>query len=140
MRIRLGGEETEGDAAVQMAPLIDCVFLLLIFFLVTAALREIHPELPLDLPDSGAATKDAKTADNTIVISINKAGAIFLQGEAANMQTLHTKLREHARKPNARVRLDGDRAAALQYVAYVLDLCQFEGLKNVGIRTKPSSD
>jgi len=116
MRIRLGGEETEGDAEVQMAPLIDCVFLLLIFFLVTAALREIHTKLPLDLPDAGAAIK-AKAVHNTVVISATKDGTIHLGGQPVSTRTLLQTLRAHARVPNARVRVDGDRAAAFQHIA-----------------------
>ena len=135
MQIRLGGEETESDTQVQMAPLIDCVFLLLIFFLVTQALREIHPELPLDLPDAGASVK-AKAVENTVIISVTKDGTIHVGGQAVTTRTLLTKLRDHARRPDARVRIDGDRAAAFQHIAYVLDLCQFEGLNNVGVRTK----
>ena len=134
MRIRLTGEEAEGEA-IQMAPLIDCVFLLLSFFLVTAALREIHVELPLDLPDAGAYVK-AKAVDNTIVISVTKDGTIHLADTPVNTRTLLSKLRAHAKMPNARVRVDGDRACAFQHIAYVLDLCQFEGLNNVGVRTK----
>jgi biopolymer transport protein ExbD len=135
MRIQLGEEEAEGDEGVQMAPLIDCVFLLLCFFLVTAALREIHVELPLDLPDAGACVK-AKAVDNTIVISVTKDGAIHLADTPVNTRTLLSKLRAHAKMPNARVRVDGDRACAFQHIAYVLDLCQFEGLNNVGVRTR----
>lgn len=134
MRVRTD-EDMEGGAEVSMAPLIDCVFQLLIFFLVTAALREIHKELPLDLPDAGAATKN-KALDDTVVISVTKDGTIHLSGEPVTLQVLHQKLRTAAQRPNVRVRVDGDRAAAFQHIAYVLDLCQFEGLKNVGVRTK----
>lgn len=135
MRVRLTGEETESDAEVQMAPLIDCVFLLLIFFLVTWALREMHPELPIDLPEADAAVK-AKAVADTIIISVTKDGQIHLGGQPVSTETLHKKLRAHARRPNARVRVDGDRATAFQYIAYVLDLCKFEGLTRVGVRTK----
>ena len=134
MRIDVNGAG-ESDAEIQMAPLIDCVFLLLISFLVTAALREIHPELPLDLPDAGASIK-AKAVDNTVIISITRDGTIHLRGEPVSTATLHRELRKHAAVPNARVRLDADRATAFQHIAYVLDLCQFEGLKSVGVRTK----
>ena len=45
MRVRLDDED---DVQVQMAPLIDCVFLLLSFFLVATTLKKIEKELPLD--------------------------------------------------------------------------------------------
>jgi biopolymer transport protein ExbD len=128
-------EDMEGDAGIQMAPLIDCVFLLLIFFLVTAALREEVIELVVDLPEAGAATKNTALED-TIVVSVTKDGAIHLQGKPVSVMTLHKELRKAAQKAGLRVRVDGDRAAAFSQIAYVLDLCAFEGLKNVGIRTR----
>jgi len=134
MRIHLG-EEGQGDAEVQMAPLIDCVFLLLIFFLITAALREIHKELSVDLPEAGAAVR-AKAVGDTVIISVTKDGTIHLGTEPVTIQTLHKELRRAAQKPGARVRIDGDRAVAFQHIAYVMDMCQFEGLKNIGVRTK----
>lgn len=134
MRIRTD-DDIEGGAEVSMAPLIDCVFQLLIFFLVTAALKEVHKELPLDLPDAGAATKN-KALDNTLIISITKDGTIHLGNEPVSQQILHQKLRQAALQQNARVRVDGDRAAAFQHIAYILDLCEFEGIKNIGVRTR----
>jgi len=135
MAVNSGDTDDEGGADVQMAPLIDCVFLLLTFFLVTAALREVHKELPLDLPEAGAAVKN-KALEDTIIISVTKDGTIHLGGEPVTTQTLHQKLRTAAHRPSIRVRIDGDRAAAFQQVAYVLDLCEFEGLKNVGVRVR----
>jgi len=134
MRIRQIDEEGSA-AAVQMAPLIDCVFLLLTFFLVTSALREIHRELPLEMPDRGAASK-AKAPDPVLVISIAKDGLIHMAGEPVTLQVLHQKLRAASQQPNVRVLIEGDRAAAFQHITYVLDLCEFEGLKNVGVQTR----
>ena len=53
MKIQLS--ESDSDDEVQMAPLIDCVFLLLIFFLVATKLKKVEPEVPIELPVSGAA-------------------------------------------------------------------------------------
>jgi len=47
------------DEAVAMSPLIDCVFLLLIFFLVTSMLKRKEMLIPIRLPDQSAAVADA---------------------------------------------------------------------------------
>jgi len=64
MRVRLEDDE---QVEVQMAPLIDCVFLLLIFFLVATTLKKIDKELPLDLPEAAAAVSKQVVDDMTII-------------------------------------------------------------------------
>ena len=54
MRSRVS--DYEGEVDVQMTPLIDCVFLLLVFFLVAATLKKPHKELEIQLPHSAAAS------------------------------------------------------------------------------------
>jgi len=127
----------EGESIdVQMAPLIDCVFLLLIFFLLATTLKKIQKELPLELPDSAAAI-EVREQDDTLVISVDREGRLHLGAEPVTTKELHEHLRNVARTdPHRRVRIDGDQVTRLQHVVHVLDLCQFEGLKNVAIRTK----
>lgn len=133
MRIRMEEEET---VEVQMAPLIDCVFLLLIFFLVATTLKKVDRELPLDLPKS-AASIESRVEDTTLVIGVDKLGAIHLGGERITLSMLHDRLKQAAAvSREQRVRIDADRATAFQYVIHVLDLCQFEGLTNVGLHTR----
>jgi biopolymer transport protein ExbD len=120
---------------VQMAPLIDCVFLLLIFFLVATTLKKIDRELPLQLPESAAAVASSRT-DGQLVISLDAAGRFYLDSAPATTGMLHDRLREAARvNPEQKIRIEGDRLAPLESIVHVLDLCNFEGLKNVRIRT-----
>ncbi len=133
MRIRV---EEEEPVEVQMAPLIDCVFLLLIFFLVATTLKKIERELPLDLPESAAAI-EARLEEDMLVIGVDREGAIHIGGERVTLSMLHDRLRQAAAvDPNQRIRIDADRATAFQHVIHVLDLCQFEGLTNVGLHTR----
>jgi len=133
MRIDLSEEE---GIDVQMAPLIDCVFLLLIFFLVATTLKKIERELPLKLPESSAAIRVKSSAD-VLVIGVTKRGRLFLGDQAVTQAVLHERLRKAASaNPEQRVRIDADRLTPFQYVVQVFDLCQFEGLRNVGVHTK----
>ena len=133
MRIREMEEETP---EVQMAPLIDCVFLLLIFFLVATTLKKIEKELPLDLPVSAAAIR-TPTTDETVVVSVDRDGNLYLGSEPAGVGYIYQKFREVAKEdPQRRIRIDGDKNAPLGAVVKVLDLCNFEGLRNVRIKCK----
>lgn len=121
---------------VQMAPLIDCVFLLLIFFLVATTLKKIDRELPLELPESAAAVA-APRDEQMLVISLDGEGALFLDGSPASTGMLHERLREiAAADPDRKIRIEGDRAAPFEALVEVLDLCNFEGLSHVRIRAQ----
>jgi len=133
MKVKLDEQEEVG---VQMAPLIDCVFLLLIFFLVAATLKKAHKEVEIELPHSGAAIPAVSKYD-TLIIEITKDGTVYLESQPVTQRLLHKRLRQAATENRKRrVRIDGDRRTAFQHVVHVLDLCQFEGLKNVGVRTR----
>jgi biopolymer transport protein ExbD len=126
----------EGLGEVQMGPLIDCVFLLLIFFLVTATMQKPHKELDLQLPHSAAA-KEAASNFETLIFQISKDGEIYYDNQLLTKGTLHKTIREAAKANNQReVRLDADRRCAAQHLVYLLDLLQFEGLNKVAIRAR----
>ncbi len=133
MRVRIDEDE---QVEVQMAPLIDCVFLLIIFFLVATTMKKIEKELPLELPEA-AASVGRQVEDNMTVISIDRDGNLYLGSEPVGQGYLGRKLQELAQaNPQHRIRIDGDRNAALGAAVQVLDMCNFERLKNVGIKTK----
>lgn len=139
--MRLRGTDTDEEAAVQMAPLIDCVFILLIFFLVTSLLQKPHKDRGIVLPRATAAEKATAQYD-TIIIEVTAGRpprgepAIVVDGEEVTQTLLHRRLRELVLKdPDRRVRVDADREVDVRHVARILDMLQFEGLNNVGIRT-----
>lgn len=135
--LRMNIDLTDDDVMdVPMAPLIDCVFLLLIFFLVATTLKKLDRELPLELPESAAAA-GVPRSDDLLVISLDAEGSPFLDGAPISTGMLHERLRQAAgRHPGPKVRIDGDRAAPLESIVQVLDLCSFEGLKDVRIRAR----
>ena len=62
--MRFNKRDESEDPGVQMAPLLDIVFLLLIFFLVTASLKKPHKELPVHVPDAALAAKSKVKINN----------------------------------------------------------------------------
>jgi len=133
MAVRIEDDDT---VEVAMAPLIDCVFLLLIFFLVATTMKKIEKELPVELPTSGAAVT-AEVTDSLVVVGIDRNGSFYLGSEPVGIEALHAKMREAAAtNPNGRIRIDGDRDAPFQSLVHLLDLCEFEGLGNVGIHAR----
>jgi len=127
--------QEEENPEVQMAPLIDAVFLLLIFFLVSSQMKKVERELPIELPRA-TATVEVKAAPALTTVSIDKFGDIYVNSQPVGHDGLRAKLREAARtNPDMRIRINGDIYAPFRAVVQVLDTCQGEGLNVVGINT-----
>lgn len=138
MRVNL---EQDEDVGVQMAPLIDCVFLLLIFFLVATTLKKIEKELPLDIPVVSEVAEPRQVVDDMTVISIDRAGGLYLGGEPVGQGFLERKLREIAQSdPGRRIRIDGDTDAPWGAGVQVAAMCKIAGLTNVGLKVESPED
>jgi len=128
-------DEDEG-IEVQMAPLVDCVFLLLIFFLVATTLKKIDEELPLTLPDS-AASIEVQQPDDFSVIALDHEATLYLDGAPIATGMLQDQLRSIAGgNPDHKIRLDVDKGVPFERVMEILDILRFEKLENVGINTR----
>ena len=147
MRIKM---EDEDSIDINMGPLIDCVFLLLIFFLVATTLKkpeeqpqpekpveeQIIEELDIELPEP-AISAGVNTDSAPFLIEIDSDGNYYLGRRPVGQQDLHTRLRKLAgQNPNWHIRIHVDKRAPSQYLIQLIDLCSFEGLKNYGIRTQ----
>jgi len=134
MKVDLQDEE---PIEVQMAPMIDCVFLLLIFFLVATTLKQIDRELPLELPDAAAAI-DVQQPDNFSVVSIDREGAFYIDGAPVSLSILQNRIRDLGAVEDAKVRLDIDRDTTFQRVMELLNILSFEEVPYSGIKVRES--
>ncbi len=126
---------TDEGAEVMMSPMIDAVFLLLIFFLVATMYKKENWDISITPPESQSAVR-LLPEDDTLVLGIDEVGDLFWQGEPATANEFHERLRNMAlSEPEKRIRLDADAQTPFHRVAEVMDMMQFRGLKNVGIRT-----
>jgi biopolymer transport protein ExbD len=134
--VRIDLQEDEG-VEMQMAPLIDCVFLLIIFFLVSTVMKKLEKELDVDLPKPATKiSREVKKKPDMLIVSIDRQGKFHLGANPVSLELLHAKLKETAlTNPLKRVRIDGDRYAPFESVVHILELCKLEGLMNVGIHT-----
>jgi len=127
--------EEEEPVEIQMTSLIDCVFLLLIFFLVSSQMKKIEKELPIELPQA-SATRQVKAPPEMTTVSVDKNGALYVNSQPVGAEGLRAQLREAAREnPGLRIRVNGDVFAPFRSIVQVLDACQGEGLTVVGINT-----
>jgi len=87
-RGRLGRGDDEGDPEPDLSPMIDCVFILLIFFIVTAVFVE-EDGVPLPLPEDSAAVS-AVQENNTVIFTVAKDNVVAHDGQSIAMDTIGT--------------------------------------------------
>ncbi|MBB5349889.1 biopolymer transport protein ExbD [Haloferula luteola] len=132
MKINLHDNE---QPEVSMSPLIDCVFLLLIFFLVASMAKVKNKDISVDLPESEAAIQ-LRPHDNQVVIGIDPDSQLYWEGSPCTTNFLLEQLRDLCiEDPERQIRVDMDKEAPFGRFVEVMDACQFYDLKNVGIRT-----
>lgn len=135
-----------------MSPLIDCVFLLLIFFLVTTVIKRKEKQIRVKMPDTTASVSE-NTAVETHVIGMDKKGtALAITGRTKDgglkwgvIPNLTTYLNELVQKKglsvmNKPLRIDADGDAHFQKAIDLLDICTFRGFTTVSIKTKQRAD
>lgn len=131
--------QSNDDPEVSMAPLIDCVFLLLIFFLVSSMTKIKDKDIAVELPSSQAAVK-MRPHDDQVVVGIDRDGQLHWDGSPCSTNFLLEKLRDLSiADPGRRVRIDMDKGVEFGRFVQVMDACQFYNLGNVGIRTYDES-
>jgi biopolymer transport protein ExbD len=124
------------DVSVDMGPLIDCVFLLLIFFLVSTTMKKPEKEIPVELPGPAisAVARPSLQVQNLVV---DAEGTFYWGDIPVGQQELHARVREFGQlTPDGRLRIKVDRNADARFLVQVLDLVTYEGLTNYAIHTQ----
>ncbi len=118
------------QAKVDMGPLLDMVFILLIFFVVTAQFSE---ETGVDVERPGAQNASSQ-ATQPIMIAVTPSGSIHVHGQEVSKQTLLSILTiETEKKPSLTALIVGDKSALLGKTVEVMDICSRAGIKKVSI-------
>jgi biopolymer transport protein ExbD len=131
-----------GEATFNMTPMIDVVFQLIIFFLVSSHLakQEAQMELPLPVADSGVEP----TGDPTPRITINvlNDGSMILAGHPVRKDDLVQRLKKRlaAEGGNLEVRIRSDRMTPYRNVEPIMLACARSGIWNVQFAVYRSED
>ena len=127
--IKSGYEQRK--ARIEMLPLIDVVFLLLVFFIYAMLSMVVHRGLRVELP--GAATAEVDRYEY-VGITITKDNAVFVGEEPVELNALVEKVREQTGNlDNLPVFISGDRRSDLGMAVKVLDLLKGSGIREVSI-------
>jgi biopolymer transport protein ExbD len=110
--------------ALNLTPLIDVVFLLLIFFLVATRFAQDDRELPVKLPSASSALPMTMEPAE-LVVNVDSQGQYMVQGERMSLERMESVIQKAvADNPiNQLVIIRGDRNVAFQAIVSVMDLC-----------------
>ncbi|MBU0730005.1 MAG: biopolymer transporter ExbD [Proteobacteria bacterium] len=115
-----------------MAPLIDIVFLLLIFFMVTTVFPE-QSGLQIEKPES---EHSAQLTNNHFVVTVDQRGEVFFKEKRITMEDLKRLLKETLQfHPDNMVLIKADRRSTTEALIRVMDAGKSCGAKKIGIAT-----
>jgi biopolymer transport protein ExbD len=126
MKLKSGFEKRK--ARVEMLPLIDVVFLLLVFFIYAFLSMVLHRGLDVELP--GASTAAVSQRDY-VDISITADNQIFVNKQPVTLEGAATAVRAARRTDDQPVFINGDRNAGLGPAVELLDRLRLEGIEKV---------
>ena len=121
------------EATVDMAPLIDMTFLLLIFFLVNT---NFVKETGVEVKRPEAASGEEKKGD-LILVGISSAGTVHMNGKRIDLSSVRSEVsNKRLERPDAPVIVVADEGSRMGLAVRVIDQCRLAGAKDVSIATK----
>ncbi|MFW7377728.1 MAG: ExbD/TolR family protein [Oligoflexus sp.] len=127
-------KRSEDEAGIDMTPMLDIVFIMLIFFIVTTSFVK---ESGIDVNRPSAATTVQKERAN-ILIAITDNGDIWLQKRQIDLRSVRANIEKlHAENPEGSVVIQADKGAKTGTLIQVMDQIRLAGVANVSIAAKP---
>lgn len=118
---------------IEMIPLIDIVFLLLVFFIYAMLSMVVHRGFKVDLPQASTAEIDK---EDYASITVDKDNRILLNKEVVLIENLSEEVKTKIKK-GVKIFINGDKEADLGVVINVLDTLRRDEIKEVYFETEP---
>ena len=130
MKIKL----THKSARIELIPLIDIIFLLLVFFIYSMLSMAVYRGIPVTLPN--AETVES-TKEQALFITIDDKGNVFVDKELVKGDLLSHLQRERAAFPQKMAIISGDGDSPYRVFIDVLDKVRLAGFTNVSMEASP---
>jgi len=129
-------EEHKKGPTIQMAPLMDIIFITLIFFVTLSIFYQMESEINISVPKAKEAKESARSPGE-IVINITKEGSVTVNKKSLSYQMLEDMLKQiSSMYPNQPIIIRADRDTKHEYVIRVLDACSAANIWNVAFATE----
>ncbi len=135
MNFFVAKEDQMERPTIQMAPLIDIIFLLLIFFMSASIFYQLETEINITVPTASDST-EIKRAPGEIIINIRKDGTIVVNQRELTQEDLRSMLVRISQLYHGQpVIIRADRQTFHEHVIKVLDICAGADIWNVSFAT-----
>ncbi len=121
-------------ARIEMLPLIDIVFLLLVFFIYAMLSMAVHHGMPVKLPASATAALDKQ---NALSVTVKADGSLFIDQQPVALADLAQRLKEKMQPGETPgVLVFGDRSLPYQSLFQVLDHIRLAGIDRISLQAE----
>jgi biopolymer transport protein ExbD len=132
MRRKRGSDSDEGS--IDLTPMLDVVFNMLIFFIVTATFGK---ESGVDVNRPGAVTAETKER-GSILVAIDEQGQVWIDRRVVDIRAVRANIeRLRAENPQGQVVVQADRASKNGILVEVVDAARLAGVESVSIAATP---
>lgn len=130
-RFRDSSSDDGAETGIDMSAMIDCVFILLIFFIVTTTFVE-ETGIEVDKPQAASSVRLEKTS---ILIALTANGAVVYGGREIGMSGVQPLVRRMLQKEDVPVIVQADAAAPSGLLVRVIDEAKLAGAQKVSVAT-----
>ncbi len=128
-RFRMMGEDEGAEESIDMSPLIDCVFILLIFFIVTTVFVE-ETGVEVDKPQAASASQLEKTS---ILLAITAQGEVVYGGREVGVGGVRGIVKRLTQKEDIPVIIQADKSSSAGLLVRVIDEAKLAGATKVSL-------
>jgi biopolymer transport protein ExbD len=123
-------QHTDDETEINLTPMLDVVFIMLIFFIVTASFIK---ESGIDVNRPSAATTVVKEKGN-ILVAITASGQVWIDRRQVDPRAVRAHIeRLHAENPQGSVVIQADKKSTTEMLVQVMDAARQAGVYNVSI-------
>jgi biopolymer transport protein ExbD len=123
----------QGSKDIDISPLIDMVFILLIFFMVTTTFVK---DMKIELERPGAASA-SRASSKSLRVAIDGGGNIFIDGNSVRPWMVQSRVRDFLKGASSKsVLVITDRRVPAERLVEVVDQCRLAGATDVGVATE----
>jgi biopolymer transport protein ExbD len=133
-RFRQGAADEGGETGIDISPLMDCVFILLIFFIVTTTFVE-ETGVEVDKPQAASSVRLEKTS---ILIALTKKGEVVYGGREIGISGVRPLVKRMLQKEDVPVIIQADTAVQSGLLVRVIDEAKLAGAVKVSVAARKS--
>lgn len=124
--------KNESEGSIDISPLIDMVFILLIFFMVSTTFVK---DMKIDIERPGASSAE-RASTKALRVNIDAGGNIYIDGNPVRPWMVQSRVRDFMESGAKQVLVITDRRVAAERLVEVVDQCRLAGAEDVGVATE----